>query len=207
MATKALQILMVEDNATDGELVKHELASAGLKFNFKRVETDDEFRHELRRHPPDVVLSDHGLPTFDALTALAIVRDRDPDGPFIFVTSSMGENEISNVFERGATDCVLKHRLADLPSAVRRALSGIEEVRRRKTAEAERDRLAQELMGALAEVKRLSKLVHLCVRCKKVRDDRGIWLRRDEYLESQIGSRFCHGICPDCSKKNFPDFR
>src|SRR5207249_3715276 len=79
MANKLLQILMVEDNATDGGLVKDELARAGLKFNFKRVETDGEFLNELRRHPPDLVLSDHGLPTFDALTALAIVRDRDPD--------------------------------------------------------------------------------------------------------------------------------
>ena len=187
MANKLLQILMVEDNATDGGLVKDELARAGLKFNFKRVETDGEFLNELRRHPPDLVLSDHGLPTFDALTALAIVRDRDPDVPFIFVTGSMGEEEIIKVFERGATDCVLKHRLEDLPSAVRHALSGVEEVRRRKTAEAERDRLARELISALAEVKRLSKLVPLCVRCKKVRDDRGIWLRRgDDMLHTDV---------------------
>ncbi len=85
------------------------------------------FLHELQHHPPDLILSDHGLPSFDGFTALAIARDKCPEVPFIVVTSSMGEQMTIEAFEGGATDYVLKDQLSKLAPAVQRALREAEE--------------------------------------------------------------------------------
>ena len=133
---KEIRILFVEDVPADVVMVNHELRKGGLAFRSKRVDTKDAFLHELQHDPPDVILSDHGLPSFDGFTALAIARDRRPDIPFIFVTSSLGEQMTIEAFESGATDYVLKGRLSKLVPAVERALRDAEERAKVKQQEA-----------------------------------------------------------------------
>ena len=124
---KEIRILYVEDVPADVVIVNHELRKAGLAFCSRRVDTKDAFLSELRTNPPDLILSDHGLPCFDGFTALAIARDRCPDVPFIFVTSSLGEETTIATFEGGATDYILKKDISKLAPAVLRALRGAEE--------------------------------------------------------------------------------
>lgn len=119
---KELQILFVEDVPADALMVNHALKRAGLSFTSKRVDSKAIFIHELKRNPPDVILSDHGLPSFDGFTALAIAREKCPDVPFIFVTDSLGEQMAIETFESGATDYVLKKDLSKLAEVVRRGL-------------------------------------------------------------------------------------
>jgi PAS domain S-box-containing protein len=133
---KEIQVLVLEDVAADVVLINHEFRKAGLPFRAKRVETRADFLHQLEHHPPDLILSDHGLPSFDGFTALAIARDKCPDVPFIFVTSALGEEFTIATFESGATDYVLKNRLSKLVPAVQRALREAEERRKRRQAEA-----------------------------------------------------------------------
>ena len=59
---KELRILVLEDVAADVVLMSHELTSGGLAFAATRVETREEFLREIEQHPPDLILSDHGLP-------------------------------------------------------------------------------------------------------------------------------------------------
>jgi len=132
-----LRILVLEDVAADVVLIDHELRARGLSFHTIRVETREDFERELAQHPPDVILSDHGLPAFDGFSALAIARDRSPETPFIFVTGSMGEEVAIDSLRNGATDYVLKCRLSSLVPAIQRALHLAEERRRRKRAEKE----------------------------------------------------------------------
>jgi PAS domain S-box-containing protein len=82
-----------------------------------------------------VILSDHGLPSFDGFTALAIAQNILPDVPFIFVTGSLGEEMAIKALKTGATDFVLKHHLTTLPPAVHRALSQADFRVQRKQAE------------------------------------------------------------------------
>src|SRR5262249_3861617 len=119
---KEIRILYVEDLPAEVVMVNHELRLGGLAFRTKRVETRDAFIHELEQNTPDVILCDHGLPSFDGFTALAIARDKCPEIPFIFVTGSLGEQMAIEAFENGATDYVLKSRLARLVPVVQRAL-------------------------------------------------------------------------------------
>src|SRR5688572_5360282 len=107
MKTK-LRILLLEDDAADADLIEHELESAGLAFHLARIQTEAELRHELDSEEPDLILSDHGLPTFDGFAALEIVRETRPELPFIFVSGSNDQGMVARMYEQGATDYVFK---------------------------------------------------------------------------------------------------
>jgi hypothetical protein len=49
------------------------------------------------------------------------------------------------------------------------------DVSERKLAEAERERLLQELRAALAEVKTLREILPICSYCRKIRNDQNYW--------------------------------
>jgi PAS domain S-box-containing protein len=134
---KELRILMLEDVAADAALISRALRRGGLSFQAKRVETRAEFMRELRETPPDVILSDHGLPAFDGFAALAEAHERCPDTPFIFVTGSMGDEVAVHSLRCGASDYVLKVSLQNLAPAVQRALHLGEERKKRRQAEKE----------------------------------------------------------------------
>lgn len=130
-----LRILLVEDNAPHAELVEHFLRSSGLQFLLTRVDTRENFVAQLDRSPPDMILSDYALPAFDGYAALAIAREKVPNVPFIFVTGTMGEEVAIETLKNGATDYVLKTRLARLGPAVQRALREAADRRERQRAE------------------------------------------------------------------------
>lgn len=83
----------------------------------------------------DIVLSDNRLPSFDGLTALQLVRQRDPHVPFIFLSGTMGEEAAVHSLTAGATDFILKGNMARLPSAISRALESARDRREREKAE------------------------------------------------------------------------
>ncbi|MBN2332541.1 MAG: PAS domain S-box protein [Deltaproteobacteria bacterium] len=74
-----------------------------------------------------------------------------------------------------------------------------------KQAADERERLIGELEQSLREVKTLSGLLPICASCKKIRDDQGYWNRIESYLEQRTQAEFTHGICPECTKKLYPE--
>jgi signal transduction histidine kinase len=129
-----LSILLLEDVVADAALIGHELEKGGLSARPTRVETREEFLSELEKHRPDVILSDHGLPSFDGFTALKEARKRCPEIPFIFVAQAHGPEEVIRSYEGGATNFVLKHELSGrLVPVIREALQKKPENRRTET--------------------------------------------------------------------------
>jgi hypothetical protein len=63
-----------------------------------------------------------------------------------------------------------------------------------------------ELEKALAEIQHLRGILPICASCKKIRDDGGYWHQVEAYLMAHSEAEFSHGICPDCSKKLYPDY-
>jgi CheY-like chemotaxis protein len=117
-----LHILLVEDDVHDVELIARQLKTSGCDVSLTRVQTETEFRLELEAEPPDVILSDHGLPAFSGFKALEIVRETYPTLPFIFVSGSNDQNMVAQMHDAGATDYVFKNDILDLWPAVREAL-------------------------------------------------------------------------------------
>lgn len=118
-----LRILLLDDDASDADLIAHHLEASGFSFQLARIQTEAQLRHELESKSPDLVLSDHGLPAFDGFTALEIVREFRPELPFIFVSGSNDQGMVAKMYELGATDYVFKRDLEDLSTAVAGALA------------------------------------------------------------------------------------
>lgn len=146
---KEIHILMLEDNPVDAELAGHTLRRGGVRFTHVRVETERDFVDELEENPPDLILSDYALPGFDGYAALEIAKIKAPNTPFIFVTGTMGEEVAIETLKNGATDYVLKHRLARLVPSVHRALREAQERAERRRAQ-EQLRESHEQLRALS---------------------------------------------------------
>jgi PAS domain S-box-containing protein len=68
----------------------------------------------------------------------------------------------------------------------------------RKQAEAEREKLVEQLQAALAEVRTLRGIVPICSYCKNIRDDENYWQTVEAYISTHTDTQFTHGICPAC---------
>src|SRR5258705_1970622 len=148
---KKLRILFVEDSPEDAELEERDLRKGGLEFTSKRVQSRDALQAALREFKPDLVISDYSLPGLDGMGVLQIVREIDMVVPFIFVSGTIGEERAIDSLKSGATDYVVKDRLAGLVSKVRRALREAEDRERQKRREPEaRQAQKMEAVGRLA---------------------------------------------------------
>ena len=41
--------------------------------------------------------------------------------------------------------------------------------------------------------------------CKKIRDDQDYWNQVEVYVHDHTEAEFSHGICPECTKKLYPE--
>jgi DNA-binding NarL/FixJ family response regulator len=113
---------MLEDNAADAELIRHELLRSGLATVTERVETEHEFVSALKDFSPDVVLSDHSLGTFDAQSALALLHNIRPTTPFILVTGVINSEATVACIRGGAEDLIMKDNLSRLAASITKAV-------------------------------------------------------------------------------------
>jgi PAS domain S-box-containing protein len=118
---KPLNVLIVEDWPEDAELMLAELRRAGFEPVWKRVETETAFLAELKNQP-DIIISDYSLPQFNGLRAVELLTRSGLNIPFILVSGTVGEDAAVEAMRLGATDYLLKDRIARLGHAVDRAL-------------------------------------------------------------------------------------
>jgi len=136
MQTK-LKILHLEDAATDAELVERELKKGGVLFEKIVVDNARDFENALDTFAPDIILSDHSLPTFDSTRALELVKLKCPQTPVILVTATVSEEFAVNILQQGAADYILKTNLNRLPSAVQKVVEKSRMIREKEQAEEE----------------------------------------------------------------------
>jgi signal transduction histidine kinase len=117
-----LRALIVEDSEQDSSLLIRELRRGGYDLSFERVETADAMQAALDNKVWDVVLSDYSMPRFSAPAALALVRGRQLDLPFIIVSGTIGEETAVTSLRAGAHDFLVKGSLARLVPAIEREL-------------------------------------------------------------------------------------
>ncbi|MDE3084111.1 MAG: response regulator [Verrucomicrobiota bacterium] len=153
-SSQSLRLLHVEDSTADVELIRHLLAREWSDCRSEQVETHEQLLAALQSPASDfdVILSDFSMPKFNGLSALEVARRHRPDIPFIFVSGTIGEENAVKALKQGATDYVLKDRMARLPSAVRRALDEKCEERRleKQSLQAQRLESVSMLAGGIA---------------------------------------------------------
>jgi len=97
---RPVRVLFVEDNPADLELSLRELKKADLEVCADLVQSPDEFEERLRTTHYDIVLADYNLSGWTGMDALAFLREKGKDIPFILVTGALGEEM--------AVECVRK---------------------------------------------------------------------------------------------------
>jgi len=120
--SKPLRALVVEDSELDAALLVRELRRGGYDLSFARVETADAMQAALDNQSWDVVLSDYSMPHFSAPAALALVRGRELDLPFIIISGTVGEETAVASLRAGAHDFLVKGSLARLLPAIEREI-------------------------------------------------------------------------------------
>ncbi len=163
----AVRLVLLEDSDIDAEMLETVLRRGIPAHVLRRARNRAEFAEAMEAGGFDLVLADYSLPDFDGLSALAVLREKRPDVPFIFVSGVLGEEFAIEALKQGATDYVLKRSLARLPAAVERALAEAHERQERQRAEAA-------LMRSEARLQRLNELLKREVRARTRERDR-IW--------------------------------
>jgi signal transduction histidine kinase len=148
-----LRVLVVEDSPDDADLMILELSHGGAVPHWRRVESADELRAALAEEPWDVALSDYNLPRFAATRALAMVKEADPNLPFVVVSGTIGEEAAVAMMRAGASDYILKGNLGRLAPVVERELREAANRRALEQAVRTRDRLLENSLRE-AEVRR-----------------------------------------------------
>jgi len=121
MPETILNILILEDSATDAELMLHTLRKEGLNVSAHVTMTRQGYVAALNDEI-DLILSDYNLPQYDALQALEHLNALGYDIPFILVSGTIGDQRAVEIIRRGATDYLLKSRMPKLGQVVKRAL-------------------------------------------------------------------------------------
>src|SRR2546423_9427732 len=119
---KPLRVLMVEDSEDDALLVLRELRAAGYDLTHERVDAAGALEAALDRHPWDLVIGDYSMPHFSGTAALAMLRRRGLDVPYICVSGTITEELAVAAMKAGAHDYVTKGQLKRLLPAIEREL-------------------------------------------------------------------------------------
>lgn len=115
-----IRLVYIEDNPSDQELFDAAIASSSIQS--PPIITDSlSGLEEAMIQGVDVVVSDFNLRSFDGLDVLRFVRSKEPDIPFIFLSSTIGEERVVSLVKDGATDFVLKDNLQNIPHKIERA--------------------------------------------------------------------------------------
>lgn len=132
---KPLRLLLVEDSEDDAELVLLELRRGGYDVTSTRVDNAEDMRAALARQSWDLVIADYVMPRFSGPAAMQLLHATGPDIPIIIVSGHIGEDIAVSAMKAGASDYVMKDRLARLVPAVERELREAEVRRARRAAD------------------------------------------------------------------------
>lgn len=70
--------------------------------------------------------------------------------------------------------------------------------------EEKREHALREREKALEEVRVLQGFLPICASCKRIRDLEGSWTALEKYISEHSEVMFSHGLCPECTRKLFP---
>ncbi|RZJ33028.1 MAG: hybrid sensor histidine kinase/response regulator [Flavobacterium sp.] len=127
-----IKILLLEDNASDADLLVRQLSKSGMVFQLETTETRERFIELLDAFCPDIILSDYSMPSFGAVSAFQIMQARGTAIPFIIVSGTIGEENAVMLIKDGVTDFASKDNLPALPQKVNRAIREIAEQKEKR---------------------------------------------------------------------------
>jgi diguanylate cyclase (GGDEF)-like protein len=119
-----ISLLIVDDSEDDAFLLFSELASRGAKVDYQRVDSGRDMSQALGNGEWDLIICDHSMPGFDALTALDILKKSGKDIPFIIYSGHISDQTAYSAMGDGVNDYIQKGNFARLIPVIERELKG-----------------------------------------------------------------------------------
>ncbi len=193
MNVETNRILIAEDHFVSRHLLERNLANWGFQVNSAE---DGEAALRVLEAPdaPSIAIIDWMMPKVDGLEVCRRVRAMK-DRPYLYLlllTAKSQKEEVAAGLEAGADDYVIKPFDPDELRA--RLKVGQRVVQLERTLA----RKITDLEKAITEVRKLKELLPICSYCKSIRDDKDYWHQIEEYIHTETGTDFTHGICPKC---------
>src|SRR5918997_4535794 len=130
-----LRVLIVDHSKDEVLLLLGELRCASYEPLHRRVETPEAMEEALSRDRWDLVIADNRGPLLSAARALALLRQKGLDLPFILASEKIDEDAaVALIKDGGVHDYVAKDDLGRLGPATERAVREAED-RKQKPAE------------------------------------------------------------------------
>ena len=117
-----VRALVVDDSASSASLLFEELRRGGFEPSFERVTTREQLEGALARSSWDVVLSELSAERLGAFEALALLKERDVDIPFLIVSETLEEETAIRAMKAGAQNCIPRASLMRLCPILEREL-------------------------------------------------------------------------------------
>jgi PAS domain S-box-containing protein len=152
--SQPLKVLIAEDNPDDAELLLRALRRSGFEPEWKGVESEPDFQASLHAGL-DLVISDYEMPQFSGLRALECLKQSGLTIPFIIVSGTIGEETAVEAMRLGASDYLMKDRLARLGPAVTHALTESRLRRERREADEalrQANERTESLLASMADI-------------------------------------------------------
>ncbi|WP_232702626.1 PAS domain S-box protein [Halobacterium wangiae] len=141
-----VQVLLVEDNDSMADLTATYLEREAEEFDVTTRPAAEPALEFLESASVDCVVSDHDMPGMDGLEFLAVVRERDPELPFVLFTGKGSEEIASDAISAGVTDYLQKGGGTDQYAVLANRVRNAVEKRRSKEALREEKHLLEQVL-------------------------------------------------------------
>lgn len=176
-----MKVLAIEDQPVAAALLMAVLRSLGHEV--EHAANFDDAWARLNEGGYRVMVSDWHMPGVDGLGLCRKIRERGGDYVyFILVSSNRVTKESRQLALAAGVDDFLTKPID--PDELGMRLH-----------------VAERIIGLSAQVKQLEAFLPVCGYCKKIRDDQKYWQEMETYFTQRQGTKFSHGICPDCYER------
>ena len=193
-----MKILVAEDDAVSRKVLVANLA----KWGYDVVPTEDgdkAWKILSDADAPQLAILDWMMPGMDGVELCKAVQQLDSDTFIYIILLSARDSKVDIVtgLEAGADDYIIKPcDPMELRSRVRAGerIVNLELFLRAKI---------RELESSMEYVEQLQRILHICSRCKRIRDESDCWRNVEDYIVQHSQAEFSHGICPECFEKHY----
>ena len=196
---KNARIMVVEDEWVTADDIKRTLERLGYTVS-SVVGYGENAVEKAENDMPDLILMDIMLKgEMDGIEAANQIHSHF-NIPIIFLTAIDNRSALERAKITEPFGYMIK------PFQERELHSTIEMALYKHRIENEKERLIKDLQIALSKTKALSGLIPICASCKRIRDGKDNWNQIETYIHDHSEADFTHSVCPDCSKKLYPDY-
>jgi CheY-like chemotaxis protein len=171
-------ILIVDDNPQNIQFLGGLLTENG--YDLGVAQNGVETLEFVKDKTPDLILLDIMMPEMDGYETCERLKSdkRYRHIPVIFLTAKTETEDIVKGFHLGGVDYVTK------PFITEELLARVQ---------------------THVQMKTLKSLLPMCAKCKKIRDEEGLWNQLEAYIEKHTDSDFSHGMCGECAEELYGD--